>query len=322
MIKGSRCLVTGGAGFIGGHLVQELLRRGADDVVILDSLRAGSRDAVAAPSAGCRLVEFQLGRDCVHALRPHLDDVDYVFHLAAEKHGQAQHHPETALDSNVDGTYCLARAAGEAGVKRMVFASTLYVYGRTNGPAFVETETPLPHTIYGISKLAGEHLLRHCHARYNLSYNVLRYFFTYGPGQSAGTGYTSVITKTFERLLLGQRPVIHGDGKQVLDYLYVGDVIDATIVAAESEALNDVFNIGSGLRTSIADLVTSMVTISCRDLPIVYDEPDETSGSSRVADILKAAGRLHWHPQTSLMDGLTMTYDWLASQRKSAPGAR
>jgi UDP-glucose 4-epimerase len=316
VIQGSRCLVTGGAGFLGRHLVDELLRRGADEIVVLDRLREGSHDIPVPASARCKRLIFQLGRDCLPALRRHLNGVDYVFHLAAEKHAHAQHHPDAALDSNIDGTYGIARAASEAGVKRIIFASSVYVYGRMHGPTFSETETPLPNTIYGISKLAGEHLVRYCHSRYNVAFNVLRYFFTYGPGQSPGSGYKSVIGKTIERLLLGQPPVIYGDGNQVFDYVYVSDVIDATIRAAESEAINDVFNIGSGLRTSIADLIGSILTISGRHLPIEYGERDDTFGSSRVADIRKAAERLQWHPQTSLMDGLTMTYDWLASQRK------
>ena len=321
MIKGSRCLVTGGAGFIGRHLVDELLTRGADEIVILDSLRAG-RDVAIATSARCKHLTFQLSRNCLPALRPHLDGVDYVFHLAAVKHAHALQDPDAALDANIDGTYCLARAAGEAGIERMVFASSLYVYGRMQGPAFSETETPSPSTIYGISKLAGEHLLRHCASRYGLAYNALRYFFTYGPGYSAGTGYSSVITRTCERLLIGQPPVINGDGAQVFDYLYVGDVVDATIVAAESAAVNDVFNVGSGSGTSIADLVSVIATIAGRHLPAIYGERDETFGSSRVADIRKAAERLPWRPRTSLIEGVTMTYESLTSQRKQATGDR
>ena len=132
-----------------------------------------------------------------------------------------------------------------------------------------------------------------------------------------GRGYKSVTTTTFERLLVNQPPIIYGDGNQIFDYVYVGDVIDATIRAAAGERVNDIFNIGSGIGTSIADLVGLMMTISRRHLPITYGERDETFGSSRVADIRKAAERLHWQPQTNLMDGLTMTCESLALQRNA-----
>jgi UDP-glucose 4-epimerase len=252
-------------------------------------------------------------------LEQKLEGVRYLFHLAAEKHNQSSDRPLDVLRSNVEGTYTLFDLAARRGVEKIVFTSSLYAYGRLHGPAFVEDELPAPQTVYGVSKLCGEHLLRHLHAAHGVAYTVLRYLFVYGPQQFAGSGYKSVIVKTFERLLDGAPAIVYGDGTQVLDYVYVDDVVEATIRALDMQVSGELFNIGSGVPTTVNELVDLMLSVAGCNLPKRYEPPDWTAGSSRVANIDKARRQLGWAPRTPLREGLAHTFAWLAAERRDAP---
>ena len=248
VLAGSTVLVTGGCGFIGSHLVRRLLAEGARRVIALDSLRYGSEQNLAELAGGERLacVRFELGSDEPALLDRHLEGVDHLFHLAAEKHNQSKHDPDAVLRANVLGTHQLFAAAVRAGVKKTVFSSSLYSYGRLAGPPSRETDLPLPTTVYGISKLCGERLLAHHAGSGPMRGDSLRFFFVYGPRQFAGTGYKSVIVKNFERIRAGQPPVIFGDGSQRLDYVFVEDVVDAALRCMESPDSGRLLNVGIG----------------------------------------------------------------------------
>lgn len=316
-IAGSAVLVTGGCGFIGSHLVRGLLAAGAARVVVLDSLRYGDPANLGAPGA-VELVRHTLGSDDPAALAAPLRGVRYVFHLAAEKHNQSKDDPVRVLRSNVEGTQSLLAAAARSGVEKVVFASSLYAYGRLTGPPFVEHELPQPRTIYGISKLAGEHLLAHAHAAHGLPSVVLRYLFVYGPRQYAGMGYKSVIVRTFERLLSGEAPVVYGDGEQRLDYVYVDDVVEATLAAIVSPVTGEVLNVGSGVPTSVNQLIAAMQSVAGSALPVRHEAADWTAGSHRVGNIEKAHRLLGWAPRTSLRAGLEATYEWLKTAGRAS----
>ena len=193
-------------------------------------------------------MRFTLGSDEPALLERHLEGIDHLFHLAAEKHNQSKHDPDAILRANVLGTHALFAAAARCGVKKTVFASSLYSYGRLAGPPCSETDLPLPTTVYGISKLCGERLLAHATSQPPMRGDSLRFFFVYGPRQFAGMGYRSVIVKNFERMRAGQPPIIFGDGSQRLDYVYVDDVVEATLRCMESPGSGRVLNVGSGRR--------------------------------------------------------------------------
>jgi UDP-glucose 4-epimerase len=316
MIAGSRIVVTGGCGFIGSHLVRRLLERGAARVVVIDSQRYGDPANLGEQSAAVELVRHTLGSDDPAQLRDLLRGARYLFHLAAEKHNQSKDNPLEVLRANIDGSYALFDAAARGGVEKIVFTSSLYAYGRMQGPPFVEDEVPRPQTVYGISKLCGEHLLRHVHAAHGVSYNVLRYLFVYGPRQFAGMGYKSVIVKNFERLLDEQSPTVYGDGAQTLDYVFVDDAVEAAIRGLESEVSGEVFNIGTGVATSVEALIDCMLKVSGRNLPKRHEAPDWTAGSSRVGDISKARRMLGWSPRVELTEGLTRTFEWMTENRR------
>jgi UDP-glucose 4-epimerase len=196
-------------------------------------------------------------------------------------------------------------------VKKVVFSSSLYAYGRMDGPPFSEDDVPRPNTVYGISKLSGEHLHAHFAKTRNLAYNVLRYFFVYGPRQFAGMGYKSVIVKNVGRLLAGERPIVFGDGKQALDYVFVDDVVDATLRAMESDVNGETLNIGSGRPTTVAELIQTLIDLSGRSVAPMHEPSDWTAGSVRVGDVKRAQKVLGWSASTSLREGLARTFDWM-----------
>ena len=313
-LSGASVAVTGGCGFIGSHLVAELVKRGAERIVVVDSLRYGDKANLGALSDRVEIVQHTLGFDDPRLLTRPLTGCKYLFHLAAEKHNQSKDDPARVYRSNIEGTHSLYETACTAGVAKIVFSSSLYAYGRTTGGPFVETEIPEPRTVYGITKLAGEHMLRFFERESGVEWNVLRYLFVYGPKQFAGMGYKSVIIKSLERLLADEPPAVYGDGKQALDYVYVDDVVDATIRAVEHDVTGETLNVGSGAATPVESLIDLMIDISGKKLEKLAEPADWTAGTSRVANAAKIAKVLDWRATTSLREGLTRTYRWLSEQ--------
>jgi UDP-glucose 4-epimerase len=313
VISGSTVLVTGGCGFIGSHLVRRLVELGARRVVVVDSLRYGDAANLGESSPAIEVVRHTLGTDSPAVLLERMRGVRFVFHLAAEKHNQSKDNPLEVFRANIDGTYTLYDVARQSGVEKIVFTSSLYAYGRMSGAPFVEDEVPQPSTVYGISKLCGEHLLGHFRRFHDTSYNVIRFLFVYGPKQFAGMGYKSVIVKNFEAMLRGEAPVVYGDGKQTLDYVFVDDAVEATLAALTTQHAGEVFNIGSGAGTPVGELIDLMRDVAGCDLPARRDPPDWTAGSYRVGNVDKARRMLDWQARVSLREGLLRTYRWMAS---------
>lgn len=293
------CFVTGAAGFIGSHLVRELSSR-ATDVVALDNLQAGRWSEA---HEGTNQVTCDLTEESVESLEEMLEGSSVLFHLAAEKYNSSRADPERVLDVNVLATHRLFEAAARVGA-RVVFTSSLYAYGRTQLPAMVETDVPQPRTYYGLSKLAGEHILRTLGVTSGLSWSVARVFFIYGTGQHAGSGYKSVIVKNFSRLRAGEAPIVHGSGTQALDYTYVSDAVAALIELASNRAGGEVFNVSSGQPTSVNELTAMMLAAAGESSEPVHDEPDWTEGSVRLGDPTKIKLALDWQANTPWSEGL------------------
>jgi len=314
-LQNTTVAVTGGCGFIGSHLIQRL-RRHAVRVLAIDSLDYGNRENLDLSDPDIRIEKLELRSGTRERLQKLLQGVDYVFHLAAEKHNQSINSPCRVLEANVIGTYELLRAAVDVGVKKVVFTSSLYAYGRMGAPPMSEEEAPAPNTVYGISKLSGEHLCRHFHMQSGIPAVCLRLFFTYGPRQYAGLGYKSVIVKNFDRMLNGQKPLVNGDGGQELDYIYVDDVVSALLLAMTGDDKFEVFNVGSGSAVSIHHLTKLMMEVAGVKTECEYGPPDFTAGSLRVASTVKFDR--HFGPQTRvpLSEGLRRTFEWMASSRK------
>jgi UDP-glucose 4-epimerase len=301
-LHGGRWLVTGGRGFIGTHLVERLVKEGAERVLVLDRREAamgGSRTVVHAT--------HDLGTSGRDSLAEAMQGVDCVFHLAAEKQSPASTDPPALLRANVVGTAEVIEAAAAARVRKVVFTSSVHAYGRRAGPPLAEDDPALPATVYGVSKLAGERLLEGARAETGLSYLALRCFFVYGPGMEASRGYRTVIPLTLARLRRGEPAAMHGDGEQVLDYVFVDDVVEALVRAAVSPASGLVLNVGSGRPTSVNHLLDALLALTGSRAGKTSLAPDATAGTRRVASLERIGSVLEWAPRVGLEEGLART---------------
>jgi UDP-glucose 4-epimerase len=323
-IAGEAFVVTGGCGFIGARVVSTLLQRGAARVVAIDHMKSGEATRLPADSR-IEVVNATLGDSSVQEIEAVLRGTRGVFHLAAEKHKPSLGSPRDLVLTNVLGTRDVIEASRRAGVSKVVFSSSLYAYGRMSGPPMVETESPAPRTLYGVTKLAGENLVLAAHHEGSLAGVVLRYFFAYGEAQHAGAGYKSVIVSNFERILRGEAPVVVGDGEQSLDYTYVGEIAEATVRAMERDVAGEVLNIGSGVATSVNELTRRMIRVAGVETAPMAARPDSTHGSVRVADTRLARAKLQFAPSVTLDEGLRRTWDAMKSEAipaRSTPPVR
>ncbi len=299
-----KALVTGGAGFIGRHLCAHLSGKSID-VVVVDDGGTGKPDQL---GQGIRVVNREISTLTIEQWGELLIGVDFVFHLAARKYNTPGVTAQQIIDTNVTATWRLATASASAGVRRLIFTSSLYAYGGL-GPEVMSEDLPAqPRTLYGSSKLMGEGILRTVGHESGLSWNCVRLFFIYGPGQFADGGYKSVVVTNFERIRQGLAPTICGDGAQALDYVFVGDAVDALWAVAESATDKQVVNVCAGVPRSVASLTDTMLEVSGTRLLPEEIAPDWTAGTRRVGDPSKALEVFGWSTQTGLADGLRQTW--------------
>ena len=241
MIKGESFAVTGGAGFIGSHLVEKLLELGAAEVRVIDNLSSGDPSNLDAVAADPRLKLIELDvRD--RAAMQAVAGVDRLVHLAASKHNPAKADPEVLVDTNINGTCNAVSAAIEGGAKQIIFASSVYVYG-TDRPGPYSEESPLlARSLYGATKIAGERLVRSMTSSAGITGTSLRYFFVYGPRLFQNSYADSLVPRTIRRLKHAQPPEVFGDGKQQFDYIFIEDAVAATVQALGRQVTDGVVN--------------------------------------------------------------------------------
>lgn len=308
-------VVTGGAGTIGSHVVDQLLDAGAAKVVIVDDLSRGQLGNLAsALERAPERVEVIEGdiRDTglMHKVSA---GTDVVFHLAAIRITRCAAEPRTALEVLVDGTFNVIEAAAEAGVGKIVLSSTASVYGLAE--EFPTTERHHPYnndTFYGAAKAFNEGMLRSFHTMQGLDYVALRYFNVYGPRMDAHGKYTEVLIRWMERIAAGQPPLILGDGKQTMDFVHVADIARANILAAQAEVTDTVYNIATGVETSLLDLATALQEVMGSELPLEFGPPRPGGGgvTRRLADISAVKRDLGWTPTIDLHQGLADLVTW------------
>ncbi len=319
-----RILVTGGAGLIGSHIVDCLMQErralGCREIIVLDNFTRGHPDNLSAARlhGSVTLVDGDI-RDtqCVAEV---MRDVDLVFHQAAIRITQCAEDPRLALEVLATGTFNVLEAAVQAGVKKVVAASSASVYGLAE--AFPTDEQHHPYnnrTLYGAAKVFNEGLLRSFHDMYGLNYVALRYFNVYGPRMDIYGAYTEVLIRWMERITAGQPPLIFGDGLQTMDFVYVEDVARANILAAKAPVTDAVFNVASGVETSLSDLAQTLISIMGSTVqPVHGPERKVNPVPRRLADVSKARQLLGFETQVSLAEGLRRLVAWWQEKRLTA----
>lgn len=300
-IPGGKFALTGGSGFIGSHVADALVERGADIVVLDKVIREDNLDA-ALRSGRVRVEDGDITDR--NALERVFEGVDGVFHLAVLPLGPCLEQPRACLDVNVVGTFNVLEAAHAAGVTKVVLSSASSVYGDT--PETMNESHPLEaRTLYGASKIAGEFFVRAFNDMYGLDYVALRYMNVYGTRQEGG-----LIMSVLRRIESGEPPVIAGDGSQSFDFVDVRDVAEANVRAMESKVSDEVFNVGSGTEVTVREIVERLIRIAGSDLTPEYDREQRVLMTRRVGSSEKASRLLDWEARYGIDEGLEEVVRW------------
>jgi UDP-glucose 4-epimerase len=322
-MNSKRALITGGAGLIGSHIVDRLVSEEFQDIVVLDNFTRGRRQNLerAIASGKVTLIEGDI-RDA-DLVRRVMDGIDVVFHEAAIRITQCAEDPRLAHDVLATGTFNVLEAAVAAKVKRVVAASSASIYGQAEEFPTSETHHGYGNrTIYGATKMYTEGLLRSFYEMHGLNYVALRYFNVYGPRMDAFGAYTEVMIRWMERLAKNQPCLIHGDGAQTMDFVFVTDIARANLMAANSSLTDDVLNIASGTETSLTELAAALGRVMGVDLPPEYGPARKaTPVWRRLAHVGKAEHLIGFRAKVSLEEGLRELVQWWTHETRYNPNA-
>jgi nucleoside-diphosphate-sugar epimerase len=310
-------LVTGGAGFIGSALVRRLLELG-ERVRVVDNFSTGLRANLAEVRGRIELLEGDLADEAV--AREGAVGADYILHQAAiPSVPRSIEDPVSSNRANVTATLNLLVAARDAGVKRFVYASSSSAYGDSETLPKVETQPDNPISPYALTKLAGEKYAVIFHRIYGLSTVSLRYFNVFGPRQNPDSPYSGVISRFMSAALSGRRPTVHGDGEQSRDFTFVDNVVSANLLACQAGGVSGVvFNVGTGERHTLNDLLRSVSTILGRDLSPEYVAPRPGDVRHSLADIGRARQRLGYEVKVRFEEGLRRTVAWFRESQQQS----
>jgi UDP-glucose 4-epimerase len=311
-LNGKKLLVVGGAGFIGSHIVDQLLETDVKEIVVYDNFFRGSMDNLKDAMKDPRVSVFPHGGDILHKdiLEKAMEDIDGVFHLAALWILQCHEYPETAFEVNVRGTFNVAMAAIKKGVERVVFSSSASVYGDALEDPMTENHPYNNFTFYGAAKIAGEHFFKSLGHRYDLNWVGLRYMNVYGPRQDYKGAYIAVMHKVLDRIDKGEPPIVYGDGSQTYDFIHVGDVARANILAMQADGAGECYNVGRGIGTSIKELTELLLRLTESNLKIQYEEAGLTFVTNRIGCPKKAESDLGFKWNIDLDEGMKSLIDW------------
>jgi UDP-glucose 4-epimerase len=311
-LRGCRALVTGGVGFIGSHIVDELVKAGAGEILVLDNFVRGNRENLTWALANGRVKVIAGDIRNLALVNTLMTGIDVVFHQAAIRITQCAEEPRLALEVLADGTYNVLEAAARAGVRKVVAASSASVYGAAEDFPTGESHHGYGNrTLYGAAKLFNEGLLRSFNDMHGLEYVALRYFNVYGPRMDLYGAYTEVFVRWMDAIAGGRPPVIFGDGRQTMDFVHVEDVARANVLAAASPATDVALNIGSGVETSLADLARLM--LAALDSPLVPEHAPPRKVNPvprRLADVGEAQRLIGFTSSIALPDGLRRLVAW------------
>jgi len=325
-IRGKTILVIGGAGFIGSHVVDELLRDDVKGVIVYDNFARGAHGNLEDARKDPRVRIFEAGGDILHTdvLNGAVAESNMVVHLAALWLLQCYEYPRVAFDVNVRGTFNVLEACHHNKIERLVYSSSASVYGDAVELPMTEDHPFNNRTFYGATKIAGEAMARAYAERYDLSYVGLRYMNVYGARQDYKGTYIAVIMKILDRLDQGLPPVLYGDGSQAYDFIYVTDCARANVCALKSDASDSFYNVGSGTRTSLRELCELILEITGSKQSIQYEPAGKTFVTNRIGSTQKAERELGFGTTIELRDGLERLIAWrdshkqLVAERRSA----
>ena len=301
-------LVTGGAGFIGSHITEELIKRG-DEVIVLDNMYSGRAENIAVNPKAVFIDRSILDTEIIDSICT-IYNIEGIFHLAAVASVQKSiENPALVHEVNVTGTLNVLEAARKHGVSKVVLSASAAAYG--DNPVFPKREDMLPEPLspYAVSKIASEMYCKTYAELYNMQTISLRYFNVFGPRQDPNGEYAAVIPKFTEKICAGESPTVFGDGKQTRDFVYVKDVARANILAMESD-ISGLFNIGTGIQTSLNNLAKMIMDAAEISVEMKYEPAREGDVRHSVADISKAKSELGYKPEWELTDGIKETVEY------------
>ena len=315
-VSDSKILVIGGAGFIGSHVVAELLKTEVGQVVIYDNFARGKYSNIAPFLRDPRCSLYPNGGDIrdIDVLNAAMKDMDGVIHLAAMWLLHCKDFPRTAFHVNIEGTFNVLEACVQNNIQRLVYSSSASVYGDAVEVPMTETHPFNNRNFYGATKIAGEAMCRAFYDRYGLSYVGLRYMNVYGPLQDQAAAYSGVIPIMLNKIDINEPPIINGDGSQAYDFIYVEDAARCNVLALQAEINDEFYNVGTGVQTRISELCDLILEIKQSDLKVIYKpysaEDARQLVQNRIGSPEKAARGLGFTSKSMLREGLLKLIDW------------
>ena len=317
-LNGKKLVLIGGAGLIGSHTADQLIKEDIKELVIYDNFSRGSYENLENALKDPRVTIYEVGGDITQEdiLESALNGADGVYHFAALWLLQCHEYPQAAFDVNIKGTFNVMQACVKQKVNRLVYSSSASVYGDAVTDPMSEDHPFNNKNFYGATKICGEAMLRSFYHRYNLNYVGLRYMNVYGPRQDYHGAYIAVIMKMLDAIDNGESPTILGDGSEAFDFVAVEDCANANVCAMKSDAVDKNYNVGTGVKTSLKELAEKIVTLTGCKKPITYAESSAaTLVKNRIGDPMLASNELNYQYQINLDEGLRKLIEWRASHK-------
>jgi len=323
-LEGKRILVVGGAGLVGSHVVEELLKEPVAEIRVFDNFSRGVRENLEEAIRDPRCQIFELGGDICQTdiLDKAIEGCDAVVHLAALWLLHCQDFPASAFEVNVRGTFNVLQACVRHKVKRLVYSSSASVYGDAVSEPMTEDHPYNNWTFYGATKIASEHMFKAFHKRYGLEGVGLRYMNVYGPRQDYRGAYVAVMMKILDCVDRGERPTVFGDGSQAYDFVHVHDVARANVCGLKSEVPFRFYNVGRGIKTSIKELTELLLDLTDSDLAIQYVPSGTTFVTNRLGCPKAAERDLGFRWSIDLREGMASLIEWRAQHKRQVETQR
>ena len=324
-VRGKKFVVVGGAGLIGSHTVDQLLKEDIGEVLIYDNFVRGTRENLNDALKDPRVRVYDVGGDVMQTdiLQSAFEGADGVFHLAALWLLQCHEYPRTAFDVNVRGTFNVMEACVAKGIKRLVWSSSASVYGDAVEEPMTESHPFNNQNFYGATKIAGEAMMRAYHHRYGLNFVGLRYMNVYGPRQDYHGAYIAVIMKMLDAIDKGESPTIMGDGSEAFDFVAVEDCGLANVCAMKADTTDSFYNVGTGRRTSLKELAERLIALTGCQQPIRYAPRSQaTLVRNRIGSPKKASQEIGFTAAIDLDEGLRRLIEWRASHKAEVAARR